>query len=189
MVGRVSWWSPWWTVIGSFVPVTLLFWASTPPGGYWGPLMFACLSALAVGMAWLTMAVIAVVKLPRPRLRHAVRLWPFLLAPALLTGTVVAAGSGVVPRAVFDAHRSSLEALVAEAAGGGRIEDRRVGMFTVSVSRDRPDGCTLLDVKDAGLISGTGWAHCPDRVPVDAIGDGYKFEPFDGPWHVFVFDW
>ncbi|XVS60797.1 hypothetical protein ACQPYE_21030 [Actinosynnema sp. CA-299493] len=190
MVGRTSWWwSPWWTVIASSVPVALLFWAITPPGGYLTLSLLAHLSALGVGTAWLATGGIAVIRLPQPRLRHAVRLWPFLLAPALLVAAEVVAGSDVVPRAVFDAHRSGLEALVAEAAPGRRIEDRRVGLFTVDVGGDRPDGCTLITVADAGVLTTTGWAHCPDRVPVSATGDGYRFTPFDSPWYEFTFEW
>ncbi|MEV1118412.1 hypothetical protein AB0I91_25385 [Actinosynnema sp. NPDC049800] len=185
MVGRRSWWwSPWWTAVASPVPVALVFWATIPPGGSLSTLLLAYLAVFAVGTAWLTMAGVAVIMLPRPRLRHAVRLWPFLLAPAVLVAGHAVAGTGVVPRAVFDAHRSGLEAVVAEATPGRRIEDREVGLFTVTVSGDRPDGCTLITVE--GEIS--GWAHCPDRVPVSAKGDGYKFEPFDDPWYRFRFE-
>ncbi|KOX14442.1 hypothetical protein ADK67_42320 [Saccharothrix sp. NRRL B-16348] len=188
MVGRRSWWwSPWWTVIASLVPMTLACWAVTPPGGYLTPLFYAGFAALAVAVAWLTMGGLAVVNLPRPRLRHAVRLWPFLLVPALFAATTVL--TGLVPQAAFDAHRSRLEALVAEAEPGRRIEDRRLGLYTVSVSDDRPDGCTLITVADSGVLNTMGWAYCPDRVPVSAKGDGYKFTPFDGPWYEFTFEW
>ncbi|QQQ79596.1 hypothetical protein IOD16_15060 [Saccharothrix sp. 6-C] len=187
MVGRTSWWwSPWWTVIASPVPVALLFWAVIPPGGSFGALVGAGLSALAVGAAWLTVAGVAVVVLPRPRLRHAVRLWPFLLVPALLAAALVVAGTGVVPRAAFDAHRSGFEALVAEAAPGGRIEGRRVGLFTVDVTGEGLDGCTMLTSVD---YHSAGWAHCPDHVPVNAEGDGYRYDPIEGPWYRFRFEW
>ncbi|PSL57783.1 hypothetical protein B0I31_102762 [Saccharothrix carnea] len=190
MAGRISWWwSPWWTVVASLVPVTLALWSATPPGGYLGPWLLACGLTLLVITAWLIMAVVAVIVLPRPRLRHAVRLWPFLLVPALLGAGTMVVGSGSVPRAAFDAHRSSLEALATEVAPNQRVEDRRVGLFTVDVSADRPDGCTLLTVEDAGMFSTGGWAYCPDRVPVSAQGDGYKFATFEGPWYEYWFEW
>lgn len=184
MVGRVTrWWSPWWTTTAALVPVTLTVWAVAPPGGYFTTIAVAYLCWLAVGVAWLVTAGVALVTLPRPR--HALRLWPFLLVPALLVATLSTAD--LVPRAAFAVHRSSLEALAAQPAHG--VGDQRVGLFTVRVDEDPPNGCTLLTVADAGLLDSTGWAYCPDRAPVSAKGDGYKYTPLGGPWYEFRFAW
>lgn len=186
MVGRVARWrSPWWTATAALVPVTLTVWAATPPGGYFTTAAVASLCWHVVGLAWLVTAVAAVIALPR--LRHAGRLWPFLLVPAVLVATHGAVGRDLVGRAAFEAHRSALEALVAEP--DRPPGDRRVGLFVVDVDVDRPNGCTVLTVADAGLLGPTGWAHCPDRAPVSASGDGYEYAPLDGPWFEFRFDW
>ena len=185
---RVSrWWSPWWSTTAALVSMTLTLWSVTPPGVYFSMLMLAYGCWLVVGLVWLTTVGGAVITLPRPRLRRSARLWPFLLAPVVLVATYGVLHTGVVPRAVWSTHRSSFEALVAES--DERTVDRRVGLFTVDVDVDRLNGCTLLRVQDAGLLAATGWAHCPDRVPVDARGDGYKYTPYDGPWYEFRFEW
>ncbi|MFE9749846.1 hypothetical protein ACFYOT_33455 [Saccharothrix saharensis] len=188
MVGRVARWrSPWWTATAALVPVTLTAWAATPPGGYFTTAVVASLCWLAVGLAWLVTAGAALVAPHRPRLRQAWRLWPFLLVPALLVATHGAVDRDLVGRAAFAAHQSALEALVAEP--DRRLADQRVGLFEVDVDVDRPNGCTVLTVAGAGLLGPTGWAHCPDRVPVSAKVDGYKYAPLDGPWYEFTLDW
>ncbi|MEU4449162.1 hypothetical protein AB0K14_33925 [Actinosynnema sp. NPDC050801] len=187
-------WSPWWTVIAAAVPVVLTLWSHTPPGGYFTTSVVALLCWVAVGSVWLFTGVAAVVVLPPPRPRHLARLWPYLLVPALMVTTEVVVDTGVVPRAAFAAHRSALEALVAEvgAAPDRSVRDRRVGLFTVSWANvDGSTGCTVLKVADAGFLDATGYAHCPDRAPVDVVagGEGYTFEPIDGPWYGFTARW
>jgi hypothetical protein len=191
MAGRVAWWrSPWLPVIAAAVPGVLTVWATTPPGGYFGMAVSASVGWLVVGIAWLVVGVFAVLALPRPRPPHLARLWPFLLVPVLFLLTGLLAGANVVQHLVFEAHRSGLEALVAEVAAepDRRLPDRRVGLHTVSARVDA-GGCTLLIVRDAGFLDVTGYAHCPDRVPVDAIGDGLRYAPLDGPWYEFSFRW
>ncbi|ONI84683.1 hypothetical protein ALI22I_29595 [Saccharothrix sp. ALI-22-I] len=179
-------------MIVAAVPVVLALWATTPPGGYLGMALLAFVCWAVVGIAWLVVGVFAVLALPRPRPPHIARLWPFLLVPALflLTGLVV--GTNAVRHVAFEAHRSGLEALVADVAVAPdqRLLDRRVGLHSVSVAKlDAAGGCTLLTVEDAGFLDSTGYAYCPDRVPVDATGDGLRYEPLDGPWYEFRFVW
>ncbi|MFE2754758.1 hypothetical protein ACFXGA_22430 [Actinosynnema sp. NPDC059335] len=185
------WSSPWWTAVAASAPAVLLVWASAPPGGYFVLTVLALACWGAVGLAWLLTSTVAVPALPLPRRRHVARLWPFLLAPALSAASLTAAGGDVAHRFAFDAHRAALEAVVAEAVTAPErpIRDRRVGLFTVDVSTDAANGCTLLAVEDAGLLNETGWAHCPDRAPVSAGVDGYKYRPSGGPWYTYVFDW
>ncbi|WP_367128463.1 hypothetical protein [Saccharothrix sp. HUAS TT1] len=194
MVERGSRWrSPWPPVIAAAAPVLLTAWSVSPPGGYFTMALVALLCWVVVGLLWLVVGVRAVVALPRPRLRHVGRLWPFLVLPALAVTTEVVIDSGVVQRWAFDVHRSGLEALVADvrAAPDQRLTDRRVGLYEVATaSADPLGGCTLLTVADAGFLDRTGFAHCPHRPPVGVVGgEGLVYEPVDGPWHVFTHRW
>ncbi|GAB2959937.1 hypothetical protein [Saccharothrix stipae] len=172
----------------------LTLWSHVPPGGYFTTSVFALLCWVAVGFVWLCTGAAAVVVLPPPRLRHLAGLWPYLVVPALVVTTEVVVDTGVVPRAAFAAHRSGLEAVLAdvEAAPDRSVGDRRVGLFTVSWANvEGAGGCTVLKVADAGFLDATGFAHCPDRAPVDVVagGEGYTFEPIDGPWYEFTARW
>lgn len=193
MVGRVSRWrSPWWPVGVAAVAVLLTTWAGSPPGGYFAVALFAFLAWAVVGIAWLTVIGFAVVALPRPVRAHVRRLWPFLVVPALAVATWTAAHTGAIGWAAFEVHRPGLSALVEEVATAPdrRLSDRRVGLHVVrTTALDEATGCTLMTVDDAGFLDARGYAYCPDRVPVDAGGDGLRYQPLDGPWYEFTFVW
>ncbi|WP_158845981.1 hypothetical protein [Saccharothrix deserti] len=178
-------------MIAAAVPVLLTLWAVSAPGGYFGVALSVYGCWLVVGVAWLVVGVLAVLALPRPRKPHVGRLWPFLLVPALVVVTWAAVRTEVVQSAVFEAHRSGLEAVVADVAAepDHRLLDRQVGLHTIRTAKVDAGGCTLLTVSDAGFLDPTGYAYCPDRVPVDANGDGVIYEHIEGPWYEFAVRW
>ncbi|MFD1151757.1 hypothetical protein [Saccharothrix hoggarensis] len=194
MVERVSRWrSPRWSLGATAVAVLLTAWAGSPPGGYYGVALVAFLAWAVAAVLWLTALGAAMVALPAPFLAHVRRLWPFLVVPALAVATGTALETGLARRVAFEAHRSALSALVAEAAAtpDPRIVDRRVGLHLVRSTRvDPATGCTLMTVEDAGFLDSRGYAHCPNGAPPNVVeADVVTYQPIDGPWYEFSLVW
>ncbi|WP_168200951.1 carotenoid biosynthesis protein [Allokutzneria sp. NRRL B-24872] len=176
------------------VSFLLTVWAVSPPGGYFGIALAAFCGWLATGVVWLVMAVRAVLALPQPRRAHLRQLRSLLVLPLVFAGVLLLAGSGVLSRAIFEMHRPGLHSLVADvaAAPDQRLVNQRVGLFAVSSATARHTaGCTLLAIKDAGFLGSAGFAHCPDRPPVNDAkgGEGTTFEYISGPWYTFSYSW
>lgn len=188
---RIDWGRAWrWLPVGAAgVAAVWSLWALSVPGSYFMAFLLSLSAWLVVLGTTVALAVIGLIGLPAPRLRTSVRLWPLLLVPVVAAVTIAVAGSA--QGVVFDLHRSRLEALVAEAAEqpNRRVEDRWVGIYTVSYTAG-DQGCTLLALEDAGaLFASTGFAHCPGPRPKDATGDGYRYKPIDGPWYEYTLVW
>jgi hypothetical protein len=157
------------------------------PGGYFLLLMVVPMAWLVLGGAWLGLAL---------NLGFGAGLRAVLKDRLLvgMAGIVILTAAAVVVDAPlrfrFVASQAAMDDVSAELSAPDApagLPDRWIGLFDAEAIEGFDGGFRFL-VKDSGFLDPVGLAYSPGGPPPNIGGEDW-YEPFHGPWWIWVESW
>jgi hypothetical protein len=168
----------------------LTLWAVSVPGTYLLLLMALPFAWFMLGLIWVILGLLLV---QDAGIRAALRNGWLVGIAVLVLATAAAVRTDLPLRARFELSRGSLEAVaaksiepVASSAPAGQ-PDRWIGLFDAE-RIERFDGGFRFLVKGTGFLDPVGLAYSPFAPPPNLGGEDF-YEPFSGPWWIWVESW
>lgn len=163
----------------------LSLWAASVPGSYFGLVLLLGFPWLGAAGIWM---ILVILMARRPSSWAAQARW--LLGTAVVVALTALACWVQAPLQLrFALSLPAMNAVAHEMSTADSPEflaDRWIGLFDAESIERIDDGMRFL-VKDTGFLDPVGFAYSPNGEP-EVIGEDW-YEPFAGPWWLWVESW